>query len=49
VDFRTTLPDGSYELIEAKGFETPEYKLLKKLIDLLWLPEHLDHTYTVVK
>jgi hypothetical protein len=49
VDFRARLKDGSYQLIEAKGFETPEYKLLKKLIETLWLPLHLDHSYTVLK
>jgi hypothetical protein len=49
VDFRVTLNDDSYELVEAKGMELPEYKLLRKLIELMWLPEHLDHTYTVVK
>ncbi len=49
VDFRVHLNDDSYELLEAKGFETPEYKLLKRLIETMWLPEHLDHTYTVYK
>lgn len=43
------LNDDSYELVEAKGFETPEYELLRKLIELMWLPERLDHTYTVAK
>lgn len=49
VDFRVTLTDDSYELVEAKGMELPEYKLLRKLIELVWLPEHLDHVYTLVK
>jgi hypothetical protein len=49
VDFRARLNDDSHELIEAKGMELPEYKLLRKLIEFIWLPEHLDHTYTVVK
>jgi hypothetical protein len=30
--------DDSYELVEAKGIELPEYKL----IELIWLPEHMD-------
>lgn len=49
VDFRVHHNDGSYELIEAKGFETRDWKLIRKLIETLWLPEHLDHCYTVAK
>lgn len=49
VDFRVTNNDDSYELIEAKGVETPDYKWRRKLLEELWLPIHLDHTYTVVK
>jgi hypothetical protein len=44
-----TLNDDSYELVEAKGMELPEYELLRKLIELVWLPENTDYTYTVVK
>lgn len=49
VDFQARLKDGSYQLIEAKGFETGEYRLLKKLIETLWLPEHPDYEYVVLK
>ena len=35
--------------MEVKGFETQEYRLLKKLIEVLWLPEHLDYRYTVIR
>jgi hypothetical protein len=49
VDFRIHHRDGSFELAEVKGFETQEYRLLKKLIETLWLPANLDHVYTVVK
>lgn len=49
VDFRIHHNDGSYELLEAKGVETTDYKFRRKLLEKLWLPEHLDHTYTVVK
>jgi hypothetical protein len=49
VDFRIRHNDDSFELVEVKGFETPEYRLLKKLIENLWLPKHLDHTYLLVK
>lgn len=49
VDFRVTHNDGSYELIEAKGVETADYKMRRKFLEEIWLPEHPDHTYTVVK
>lgn len=49
VDFRVLHNDGSYELMEAKGVETADYKMRRKFLEELWLPEHLDHTYTVVK
>lgn len=49
VDFRVEHNDDSFELLEAKGFETRDYKITKRLIETLWLPEHLDHVYTVAK
>lgn len=49
VDFRLLLNDDSYELLEVKGFETRDYKLIRRLIETLWLPEHLDYVYTVAK
>ena len=49
VDFRIHHKDGSFELYEAKGIETPDYKWRRKFLEELWLPDHLDHTYTVVK
>lgn len=49
IDFRVTKNDGSYELIEAKGFETSDYKWRRKLLEKLWLPLHLDHEYIVIK
>lgn len=49
VDFRIHNKDGSYELLEAKGVETADYKMRRKFLEHLWLPEHLDHTYTVIK
>lgn len=48
-DFRLHLPDGSYELLEVKGYETEVYRLKRKLLEAAWLPEHPDHTYTVTK
>jgi hypothetical protein len=49
VDFRVHHKDGSFELIEAKGVETTDYKMRRKFLENIWLPMHLDHTYTVVK
>jgi polysaccharide pyruvyl transferase WcaK-like protein len=49
VDFRIHHKDGSFELLEAKGVETADYKMRRKFLETIWLPEHLDHTYTVVK
>lgn len=49
VDFRLHLNDGSYELVEVKGMETEVWRLKRKLLEALWLPAHLDYTYTVVK
>lgn len=48
VDFRIHHNDGSYELYEAKGVETTDYKWRRKLLEELWLPENPDHTYTVI-
>lgn len=49
VDFRIHHKDGSYELYEAKGVETSDYKDRRKWLETFWLPFNLDHTYTVVK
>jgi hypothetical protein len=49
VDFRIHHNDGSYELVEAKGVETEDYKWRRKFLEHIWLPEHPDHVYTVVK
>jgi hypothetical protein len=49
IDFRVYELDGSYTLIEAKGVETSDYKWRRKMLELFWLPEHLDHAYQVVK
>jgi hypothetical protein len=49
IDFRIHHKDGSYELVEAKGVETLDYKMRRKFLECIWLPEHKDHTYTVIK
>lgn len=49
IDFRCHNFDGSFTLIEAKGLETADYQMRRRWLEKLWLPEHLDHTYEVVK
>lgn len=49
IDFRIHNNDGSYELLEAKGVETSDWKWRRRLLEELWLPLHKDHTYRVVK
>ena len=49
IDFRIHHLDGSYELYEAKGVETADYKWRRRLLELFWLPLHKDHIYTVRK
>lgn len=49
VDFRILHNDNSYELLEAKGMVTSDYRWRRKLLEELWLPLHKDHIYTVIK
>lgn len=49
VDFRIHHKDGSYELLEAKGAVTSDYKDRRNWLETFWLPFHKDHIYTVVK
>ena len=49
VDFRIHHKDKSFELLEAKGIETTDFRFRRKLLEKLWLPAHRDHTYTLVK
>lgn len=48
VDFLITHNDGSMELVEVKGFETPVFKLKLKLLRATFLHENPEFTYTVV-
>ena len=48
IDFRVHELDGSYVLLEAKGFETDDYKDRRNWLEAFWLPDHLDHTYQVI-
>lgn len=49
VDFRVHLNSGEFELLEAKGAETTDYRFRRKLLEKIWLPKHKDHLYTVIK
>jgi len=49
VDFCVHLNDGSFELLEAKGVETTDYKWRRKFLENIWLPDHPEYVYTVVK
>jgi hypothetical protein len=48
VDFKIYHKDGSVELVEIKGFQTPEWRLKRNMIDALFLPDHPDWCYTVI-
>lgn len=49
VDFRIHHNDGSYELLEAKGVETQDYKMRRRALESVFLPMNPDYTYTVIK
>lgn len=48
-DFRCERPDGTFLLVEAKGMETEVFRVKKRILDLVWLPDHPDYEYEVVK
>lgn len=39
-DFAVTLRDGTKQLHEVKGLETPVWRLKRKLLEATWLREH---------
>lgn len=49
VDFRVHNNDSSFTLLEAKGVETTDYKWRRTLLEKIWLPEHPEYTYEVIK
>ena len=49
VDFRVHENDGSYTLLEVKGFETTDYRTRRKWLEKLWLRENPNYRYQVVK
>lgn len=48
VDFRIHELDGSFTLLEAKGYETQDYRDRRKWLCKLWLPDHPDHKYEII-
>lgn len=44
-DFRCEKPDGTYLLVEAKGFRTDMYRVKRKMLELIWLPDHLNYSF----
>lgn len=44
-DFRCIKPDGTYLLVEAKGYKTDIYKVKRKILELIWLPDHPDYNF----
>lgn len=48
-DFRCHRPDGTFLLVEAKGHVTDTYRTKRKILDLVWLPDHLDHEFEEIR
>jgi hypothetical protein len=48
-DFLVSYANGTEELVEVKGFETPEWKLKKRLLDATYLAERPAIKFTIVK
>ena len=49
VDFRSERPDGTFLLTEAKCIETSDYKWRRKFLEEIFLPDHPEYEYEVVK
>lgn len=49
VDFCVFHLDGSIEWVEVKGQETDAYKIKKKLFEAIYLFEHPEERYTIIK
>lgn len=47
VDFKCVKPDGSFLLVEAKGLEMQAFKVKKRILDLVWLPDHPEYEYVI--
>ncbi len=44
-DFRCEKPDGTYLLVEAKGFRTDIYRVKRKVLELVWLPDNPGYAF----
>lgn len=49
IDFEIEHLDGSTELVEVKGFETPEWRLKWKLLEAIWSKNRPEVKLTVVR
>lgn len=49
IDFKIYHKDGSEEMVEVKGFETPVWKLKWRLFEAIWNKEYPGVVLTVVK
>lgn len=49
VDFEILHNDDSLELVEVKGMETDLWRIKRRLLEAVWLPDHPEYTYSVVK
>lgn len=48
-DFRCERPDGSYLLCEAKGMLTNIYRVKRKILDLVWLPDNPAYDFEEIR
>lgn len=48
-DFRCTRPDGTYLLVEAKGFKTDIYKVKRKVLENIWLPDNPGYSFEEIE
>jgi len=48
-DFKCEKPDGSFLLVEAKGHITETYRIKKKILDLVWLPDNPEYEFEEVR
>lgn len=49
-DFRCHYPnDGTFLLVEAKGYATEVYRTKRKLLDLVWLPDHPEYSFEEIR
>jgi hypothetical protein len=48
-DFCCERPDGSFLLVEAKGMETSLFRVKKRILDLVWLPDNPEYEYEIIK